>query len=63
MCNLYSQKRSQAEVRDFAKAMVDSAGNMPSLPAILPNGRAPIVQGAHAAGWDDNYELIPRRES
>jgi hypothetical protein len=64
MCNLYSQKKSQAEVRDLAKAMVDCAGNMPSLPAIFPNGRAPIVQGAQAAGWwDDNYELIPCRES
>jgi putative SOS response-associated peptidase YedK len=44
MCNLYSQKKSQAEVRDLAKAMVDRAGNMPSLPAIFPNGKAPVVR-------------------
>jgi putative SOS response-associated peptidase YedK len=48
MCNLYSQKRSQAEIRDLAKAMVDHAGNMPSLPAIFPNGKAPIVRTASA---------------
>jgi putative SOS response-associated peptidase YedK len=44
MCNLYSQKKSQAEVRDVAKAMVDRAGNMPSLPAIFPNRKAPVVR-------------------
>jgi putative SOS response-associated peptidase YedK len=44
MCNLYSQRKSQAEVRELANAMVDHAGNMPSFPAIFPNGRAPIVR-------------------
>ena len=27
MCNLYSQKKPQTEVRDLAKATVDRAGN------------------------------------
>ena len=44
MCNLYSQKRSQAEIRGLAKAMVDHAGNMPSLPGIFPDGVAPVVR-------------------
>jgi putative SOS response-associated peptidase YedK len=44
MCNLYSQKRSQAEIRDLAKAMVDMTGNLPPLPAIFPNRMAPIVR-------------------
>jgi putative SOS response-associated peptidase YedK len=44
MCNLYSQKKSQAEVRDLANAMVDRAGNTPSLLAISPNGKAPVVR-------------------
>ncbi|HUE66296.1 MAG TPA: hypothetical protein VMO78_18140 [Rhizomicrobium sp.] len=44
MCNLYSQKKSQAEIRDLAKAMVDDAGNMPSLPGIFPDGMAPVVR-------------------
>jgi putative SOS response-associated peptidase YedK len=45
MCNLYSQKKSQAEVRDLAKAMVDRAGNMPSLPAIFPKATPDV--GTH----------------
>jgi putative SOS response-associated peptidase YedK len=43
MCNLYSQKRSQAEIRDLAKAMVDTSGNLPSLPAVFPDQMAPVV--------------------
>ena len=44
MCNLYSLTKGQKAIRDLAKAMVDHAGNMPSLPAIFPNGKAPIVR-------------------
>jgi putative SOS response-associated peptidase YedK len=44
VCNLYSITKGQKAIRDLAKAMVDRAGNMPSLPAIFPNGRAPIVR-------------------
>jgi putative SOS response-associated peptidase YedK len=44
MCNLYSLTKGQKAIRDLAKAMVDRAGNMPSLPAIFPNGHAPIVR-------------------
>ena len=44
MCNLYSLTKGQKAIRDLAKAMVDHAGNMPSLPSIFPNGRAPIVR-------------------
>jgi hypothetical protein len=44
MCNLYSLTKSQQAIRDLTKSMVDRAGNMPSLPAIFPNGRAPLVR-------------------
>jgi len=44
MCNLYSLTKGQKAIRDLANAMVDRAGNMPSLPAIFPNGKAPIVR-------------------
>ena len=37
MCNLYSITKGQKAIRDLAKAMVDHAGNMPSLPAVFPN--------------------------
>ena len=44
MCNLYSITKGQKAIRDLAKAMVDHAGNMPSLPGIFPDGIAPIVR-------------------
>lgn len=46
MCNLYSVTRSQQAIRDLVKAIRDLTGNMPSLPAIFPNGRAPVVRTA-----------------
>jgi putative SOS response-associated peptidase YedK len=44
MCNLYSQKRRQTEVRHLTKALRDLAGNVPELTAISPNRTAPIVR-------------------
>ena len=35
--------KGQQAIRDLAKAMVDSAGNLPSLPGIFPDGMAPVV--------------------
>jgi hypothetical protein len=46
VCNLYGQKKSQAAIRDLAEAMVDRMGNMPSLPAIFPNDKAPVLRNA-----------------
>jgi putative SOS response-associated peptidase YedK len=46
MCNLYSVTKSQQAVRDLVKAIRDLTGNMPSLPAIFPNGGAPVVREA-----------------
>jgi hypothetical protein len=45
-CDLYSITKGQKAIRDLAKAMVDHAGNMPSLPAIFPNRMAPILRAA-----------------
>jgi putative SOS response-associated peptidase YedK len=39
MCNLYSVTKSQQAIRDVT-------GNMPPLPAIFSNGRAPVVRTA-----------------
>jgi putative SOS response-associated peptidase YedK len=44
MCNLYSLTKGQKAIRDLAKAMVDHAGNVPSLPGIFPDGMAPVVR-------------------
>lgn len=46
MCNLYSQRRGQAEILAATRAM-DRVGNMPPLPGIFPDMAAPIVR--HAA--------------
>lgn len=44
MCNLYSLTRGQAAILAIARAMTDRTGNMPVLPGIYPDYRAPIVR-------------------
>lgn len=44
MCNLYSVKVGQKHIADTAGAIRDRTGNMPPLPAVFPNRRAPIVR-------------------
>ncbi len=44
MCNLYSMTKSQAAIRDIARAMRDTAGNLPPLAAIFPDTMAPVVR-------------------
>ena len=57
MCNLYSVTKPQAAIRDLAKAVVDHAGNMPSLPDIFPIGRAPVVRTMSDCQRDDAMGL------
>ena len=58
MCNLYSITKGQKAIRDLAKAMVDHAVNMPSLPGIFPDQMAPIVM---TRPNDGQRELIMMR--
>jgi putative SOS response-associated peptidase YedK len=44
MCNLYSITKNQAAIRDLFKVTKDSAGNLPPLPAIFPDGVAPVIR-------------------
>ena len=44
MCNLYSLTKGQAAILAMARAMVDHTGNLPPLPGIYPDYRAPIVR-------------------
>lgn len=44
MCNLYSLTRGQAAIREMTRAMQDRTGNLPALPGIYPDYRAPIVR-------------------
>lgn len=44
MCNLYSLVTPQAEIRASFGVSTDHAGNLPALPGIFPDQRAPIVR-------------------
>ncbi|AXC49492.1 SOS response-associated peptidase [Paracoccus suum] len=57
MCNLYSQTKGQAAIVAVTKAMRDLTGNLPPLPGIWPDTRAPIVR----AGADGVRELAMAR--
>src|ERR1700683_1270776 len=57
MCNLYSLSKGQRAIRDLAAAMRDLTGNLPVLPGIFPDYRAPIVRTAP----DGVRELAPAR--
>ena len=44
VCNLFSQTKGPAAIREFTKAMTDRTGNMPPLPGIYPDMMAPVVR-------------------
>ncbi|MEN3791373.1 SOS response-associated peptidase [Fulvimarina sp. MAC3] len=50
MCNLYSITKGQAAIREFAKAVSDTTGNLPSMPAVFPDTSAPIVRNGDGGG-------------
>jgi putative SOS response-associated peptidase YedK len=56
MCNLYSYTKGQAAIRELARVMHDRTGNLPSLPGIFPDYRAPIVRNGA-----DGRELVLAR--
>jgi putative SOS response-associated peptidase YedK len=43
MCDLYSVTKPQAAIGQLAKAMVDTSGNLPAIPAVYPDKVAPVV--------------------
>lgn len=44
MCNLYSMTKGQVAIRELARAIRDTTGNLPPLPGIFPDNPAPIVR-------------------
>ena len=46
MCNLYSIAKGPQAIRDFARAMRNTTGNLPPLPGVFPDYFAPIVRNA-----------------
>src|SRR4051812_33550183 len=57
MCNLYSLTKGQQAIRELARAMRDSTGNLPPMPGIFPDYPAPIVR----TGADGIRELAMAR--
>jgi putative SOS response-associated peptidase YedK len=57
MCNLYSVTKGQAAIREFARAMRDTAGNLQSQPNVHPDYTAPIVRN----GTDGERQLVKVR--
>jgi putative SOS response-associated peptidase YedK len=57
MCNLYSITKGPQAIRDFARAMRDTTGNLPPLPGVFPDDFAPIVRTAE----DGARELVMAR--
>ena len=37
MCNLYSITKGPQAIRDFARAMRDTTGNLPPIPGVFPD--------------------------
>lgn len=56
MCNLYSLTRGQAAILAMTRAMTDRTGNLPPLPGIYPDYRAPILRQG-----EDGRELAMAR--
>src|SRR6266446_5904829 len=44
MCNLYYVTKGQQAIRELAGAMRDRTGNLPLMPGIYPDYRAPVVR-------------------
>jgi putative SOS response-associated peptidase YedK len=57
MCNLYSLTKGQAAIIAFVRAVRDTTGNLPPLPGVFPDYRAPIVRNAP----DGTRELMMAR--
>jgi hypothetical protein len=43
MCNLYSVTKGQAAIIELTRAMRDSTGNLPPMPGVFPDYKAPVV--------------------
>ena len=43
LCNLYSVTRGQQAIRELTRALRDTTGNLPPMPAVFPDYAAPVV--------------------
>ena len=44
MCNLYAVTKGQQAIREFTRAVHDTMGNLPPMPAVFPDYAAPVVR-------------------
>jgi putative SOS response-associated peptidase YedK len=44
LCNLYDVTSNQEAIRDWARVMNDSTGNLPPMSGVFPDYAAPIVR-------------------
>jgi putative SOS response-associated peptidase YedK len=56
MCTLYSITTNQEAIRALFRVTKDSAGNLPSMPAVFPDWEAPVIRNA-----ESGRELIKMR--
>lgn len=49
MCNLYSITKGQAAIIELTRAMRDTTGNLPPMPSVFPDYRAPVVANRNGA--------------
>ena len=57
MFNLYSVTKGPQAIRDFARAMRDTTGNLPPVPGVFPDYFAPIVRNTE----DGKRQLVVAR--
>ena len=43
MCNLYSITKGQTAIIELTRAMRDTTGNLPPMPGVFPDYKAPVV--------------------
>jgi putative SOS response-associated peptidase YedK len=46
MCDLYSITKDQAAIVALVRALRDATGNLPPMPGVFPDYRAPVVRNA-----------------
>ena len=60
MCNLYSLTKGQAAIREIARAMRDTTGNLPLFPSVFPDQVAPVVRRARDGGGGERELAVMR---
>ena len=63
MCNLYAVTIGQQAIRELARAMHDTTGNLPPMPAVFPDYAAPVVPKFGGGGKPQRMRVSSRSPS